>query len=132
MSNPLLSRTDQIQLLALARESIQHGLDSGAPLKVNPDDFNAALSSPGAAFITLEKQGDLRGCIGSVEAYRPLVEDVADHAWNAAFRDPRFPPLSPREFHQIEIEISVLTQPEDLSFDSEEDLKQQLVQVKTV
>jgi hypothetical protein len=86
-----------------------------------------SLTVPGAAFVTLEKQGDLRGCIGSVEAYRPLIEDVAGNAWNAAFTDPRFSPLTPAEFQLLHIEISVLTRPEDMSFDSEEDLKHQLV-----
>jgi len=62
-----------------------------------------------------------------VEAYRPLVEDVAENAWHAAFTDPRFKPLSPTEFLQLHIEISVITQPEEVSSDSELDVKHQLV-----
>ncbi len=121
------TRSEQKQLLALARASIQHGLDYGAPIKVNPDDCSATLASPGAAFVTLEKHHELRGCIGSVEAYRPLLDDVAEHAWNAAFADPRFGPLTSTEFNLIQIKISVLTQPEDMNVTSEEDLKQRLV-----
>ncbi len=129
-SSPLefsFSRSEQYILLSLARESIQHGLDYGRSMPVSMESFSPALQEPGAAFVTLEKQGQLRGCIGSVEAYRSLVEDVAEHAWNAAFRDPRFSPLSPTEFQQLHIEISVLSQPEAMTFDSEEDLKLQLV-----
>jgi len=122
-----LSRHEQMQLLSLARQSIQHGLDHGKALTADIPTFKPSLTAPGAAFVTLEKRGSLRGCIGSVEAYRPLVEDVAENAWNAAFRDPRFNPLNSAEFPQLDIEISVLTKPEDMSFDSEADLKQQLV-----
>ncbi len=121
------THSEQKQLLTLARESIQHGLDNGSALQVNPDDFNPHLTAPGATFVTLEKRGDLRGCIGSIEAYRPLVEDVAQNAWSAAFTDPRFSPLTSSELKHLDIEISVLTQPEDMSFDSEEDLKNQLI-----
>ena len=120
-------RSEQKQLLLLARESIQHGLDHGSSLSVHTAHFEPNLTTPGAAFVTLEKQGDLRGCIGSVEAYRPLVEDVAENAWNAAFADPRFNPLTSIEFKVLQIGISVLTQPEDINVTSEEDLKQQLV-----
>ncbi|MBT3253730.1 MAG: AmmeMemoRadiSam system protein A [Candidatus Marinimicrobia bacterium] len=125
-----LSRSAQLSLLSLARESIQHGLDHGSPVRVNPGIFDAEFNAPGAAFVTLEKQGDLRGCIGSVEAYRPLVEDVAENAWNAAFTDPRFSPVTSTEFHQLHIEISVLTQPEEMAVESEDDLKNQLVPFK--
>ncbi|MBT4034914.1 MAG: AmmeMemoRadiSam system protein A [Candidatus Marinimicrobia bacterium] len=125
--SPGFSRLGQLSLLSLARESIQHGLDHGRSISVDIQSFAADLQKPGAAFVTLEKQGDLRGCIGSVEAYRPLVEDVAENAWNAAFTDPRFSPLTSAEFQLLGIEISVLTRPKDMSFNSEEDLKQQLV-----
>lgn len=114
-------------MLALARKSIQHGLDHGKALIVDSHSFEPSLIASGAAFVTLEMRGSLRGCIGSVEAYRPLVEDVTENAWNAAFRDPRFNPLTSAELPHIEIEISVLTKPEQLSFDSEADLKQQVV-----
>ncbi len=122
-----LNRHDQLSLLSLARESIQHGLDHGSPLRPNLETFDTGLSEQGAAFVTLEKQGELRGCIGSVEAYRSLVEDVAENAWNAAFTDPRFNPLTRVEFPHLHVEISVLTQPEEMPVSSEEDLKNQLI-----
>jgi len=125
MTEATFTKSEQRQLLALARESIQHGLDHGKSIPVDVASFSLALQEPGAAFVTLEKQGQLRGCIGSVEAYRSLVEDVAEHGWNAAFQDHRFRPLTSTEF--LHLHISVLTQPEAMIIDSEKDLKHQLV-----
>lgn len=127
MTEATFTKAEQKLLLDLARESIQHGLDHGSVLRPWTDAHDPKLTAQGAAFVTLEKQGQLRGCIGSVEAYRPLVEDVAENAWNAAFQDPRFSPLTPTEFIDLHIEISVLTPPETLTVTSEEDLKNQLV-----
>lgn len=76
------------------------------------DEHPAWLGAPGAAFVTLRIAGDLRGCIGTLEAFRPLGEDVRINAINAAFRDPRFEPLSAREFDLVCIEVSVLSTPE--------------------
>ncbi|MCF7807381.1 MAG: AmmeMemoRadiSam system protein A [Candidatus Marinimicrobia bacterium] len=127
MSDPLYSLVEQKTLLQVARESIQHGLRHGRSLAVDPDNYAPALARPGAAFVTLEKMGNLRGCIGSILAHRPLVEDVAENAWSAAFKDPRFDPLDQPEFDQLHIEISVLTKPEEMQVESDADLKQQLV-----
>lgn len=69
---------------------------------------------PGASFVTLTEAGALRGCIGSLEAWRPLIDDVRANAVAAAFQDPRFPPLSAEELDRIAIEVSVLTPPEPL------------------
>lgn len=126
MSAPLFTLSQRRQLLALARKSIESGLNEDIPLIVQTDDYDPSLASPGAAFVTLEKNGELRGCIGSVEAYRPLVEDIAQNAWNAAFRDPRFSPVASVELPQLQIEISILTQPVQMTIHSEEELKQQL------
>lgn len=79
-----------------------------------------------ATFVTLEIGGQLRGCIGMLEAHRPLANDVAENAFSAAFRDPRFPPLSDVEFDDLEISISVLSPPEEMSFSSEKDLLDQI------
>ncbi len=124
---PLFSPAEQKQLLDLARASIQHGLDHGHALTVDADAFDTHLTEHGAAFVTLEKHRQLRGCIGSVEAYRPLVEDVAENAWNAAFRDPRFSPLNQNEFKLLQLEISILTVPEKMTFASEQDFIDQIV-----
>jgi len=114
-------------LLDLARDSIQHGLEHGGAIPVNAETFKPSLALPGAAFVTLEKRGELRGCIGSIEAHRPLVEDIAINAWNAAFRDPRFSPIRVAELDDLQIDISILTAPEAMSVSSEADLKQQLI-----
>ena len=79
-----------------------------------------------ATFVTLKKDGELRGCIGSLEARRPLVEDVVDNARAAAFRDPRFPPLEPLELFEIDIEISVLSPREVLPVRTEAEALSQL------
>ena len=77
---------------------------------------HAWLDTPGAAFVTLTQQGALRGCIGSLTAYRSLREDVAANAVNAAVRDPRFPTLTADELPDTHIEVSVLSAPEPYPF----------------
>lgn len=86
-----------------------------------------ATSEPGAAFVTLTLDGRLRGCIGSLTAYRPLLDDVRSNARAAAFRDPRFSPLTREEFARVDVEVSVLTPAEPMSFSSEEHLLAQLI-----
>lgn len=122
----MLSQTQRSLLLDTARKSIRHGLDRGKPLSVDPDSADPALSQSGACFVTLHKHGQLRGCIGSLQAWRPLLEDIAENAFSAAFRDPRFAPLEAPELDQLDIEISVLNPAEPLTFDSQHDLLQQL------
>jgi AmmeMemoRadiSam system protein A len=113
-------------LLQLAKTSIQHGLDTGRALPVKLEDYESELREQGACFVTLQINNQLRGCIGSLEAYRPLVEDVADNAFAAAFRDPRFPKLSEDEYDHLHYHISVLDKPQPMSFSSEQDLLQQI------
>lgn len=96
-------------LLTRARDSIRHGLVQGGPSAHTPADADETLRMPRASFVTLKIAGQLRGCIGSVEARGPLIEDVAHNAWAAAFRDPRFPPLQATEADALDIHISVLT-----------------------
>ncbi|MEL0587671.1 MAG: AmmeMemoRadiSam system protein A [Candidatus Thiodiazotropha sp. (ex. Lucinoma kazani)] len=117
-----LSQTDRVTLLDIAADSIRHGLKHGTPLSVVALDYPEGLRAVRACFVTLQIRGDLRGCIGHLEAQMPIVEDVAENAFSAAFRDPRFPTLSTSEFNDLEIHISVLTPAEPLQFDSEEDL----------
>lgn len=102
-------------LLDLARASLRAHL--GLPVGRTPADLVAAhpwLNEPGASFVTLNEHGDLRGCIGTLEAYRPLGRDVAEHAVDAAARDPRFPPVTPDEYPSLDIEVSVLSPPEPI------------------
>ena len=86
----------------------------------------AVLGEKMGVFVTLEIGGRLRGCIGHIVGFEPLEKGVTDNAVSAAFEDPRFDPLSRKEFAQIEIEISVLSAPKELKYDSPEDLKEKL------
>ena len=113
-------------LLDLAWQSIRHSLHHTTTLEVTPGMFEAPLCDPGASFVTLQRSGQLRGCIGSLEAFRPLVCDVAENALAAAFRDPRFAPLTPVELANLTLDISVLSPPQALTFVSEQDLLDQL------
>ncbi|WP_367025574.1 AmmeMemoRadiSam system protein A [Methylococcus sp. ANG] len=113
-------------LLDLALASIRHGLTIGKPLPVDPANLPPPLSEPRATFVTLKKGGELRGCIGCLEAVKPLAIDVADNAFSAAFRDPRFPPVTAEEMDSLDIHIALLTPPEPMSFVSERDLIGQL------
>jgi len=121
-----LNKDHQQLLRQVALGSIQHGLQTGKPLAVNLTDYPAELSEPRATFVTLEKHGQLRGCIGMLEAVRPLVKDIAENAFSAAFRDPRFPPLQADELVDLAIHLSLLTPAEPMAFDSEQDLLSQL------
>lgn len=126
MSSINLSTEDQKTCLKVARDSILNGLKNGSVLTIISSDFSADLQQPYATFVTLHKQGQLRGCIGTLEAYQPLIKDISTHAFAAAFQDPRFTPLQENEFDQLDIEISVLGKPEPMSFNSEEDLLKQI------
>ena len=121
-----LNKSNQLQLLRLARASIQNGLETGKPLRINRQDFSPELLEHRATFVTLEKNSQLRGCIGMLEAIRPLAEDIAENAFSAAFRDPRFPPLEDHELADLNIHLSILSPSESLSFLSEQDLIAQL------
>ena len=113
-------------LLEVASASVRHGLDSGQRLPVEPEEYPERLARPGACFVTLTISGGLRGCIGSLEARLPLIQDCADKAFAAAFRDFRFPPVAAQELDLLEYQVSVLSVPSPLHFVSEDDLFSQL------
>ena len=115
------STAEQSSLLQVAYASIAAGLQTGKPLSVNTAGYPAPLTENRASFVTLTQDGLLRGCIGSLEACRALVEDVARNAFAAAFRDPRFPPLQQQEFDALDIHVSVLGTPEPVACASERD-----------
>ena len=118
--------SEQKILLRVARASILHGLETGSALTVTATDYPAALQVPHATFVTLERAGALRGCVGSLDASNPLIEGVAAHAYAAAFCDSRFTPLTTAEFGGILLEISVLSPPLPLVMTSEADVLRQL------
>lgn len=105
-------------LLALARGALSEAF-GGEP---GPLAEPAWLARPGASFVTLKIDGELRGCIGSLEAYRPLVEDVCGNARAAAFHDPRFSRLGAGELPRVRIEVSVLSELEPVLWADEADL----------
>ena len=102
-------------LLTLARSAIGAALGVDVPPAAEP----AWLAEPGATFVTLTRNGKLRGCIGSIEARRPLGEDVRENAVAAAFEDPRFPALKRADFEKVRIEVSLLSPPEAMAVDDE-------------
>lgn len=109
-------------LLAIARAGISSAL--GRPRQA--DESAPWLQEPGATFVTLTKQGELRGCIGSLEAHRSLLDDVKANALAAAFRDTRFAPLREDELDQVRIEVSLLSPLSPIAFNSEQDALRQL------
>lgn len=109
-------------LLQMARAAIARELALPAR-DTAPTDW---LKAYGATFVTLTLLGQLRGCIGSLEAHRSLLDDVRHNAVAAAFRDPRFPPLSVNEFEVIKVEVSVLSKAEALHFQNEQEALAQL------
>ena len=111
-------------IISIAKQSIRDGfthtqsIDKTALLKQYPN-----FQTLGATFVTLTLEGSLRGCIGSLIAHRPLLDDVISNAKAAAFEDPRFYPLSQEEFEKVSIEVSLLSAPEPVLYDNIEDLK---------
>jgi AmmeMemoRadiSam system protein A len=113
-------------LLELARKSVASVTAGGSVPEVAEKDVPAKLLEKQACFITLTKDGALRGCIGNLSALEPLHRAVATNASNAALRDPRFPPVQSDELDKIRIEISVLSEPQPLAFHSPDDLLSKL------
>jgi len=126
MSFTELSREEKQSLLDIARQSIHYGLQHHTPIPVAIEQFSPLLQQKGASFVTLHIHQQLRGCIGTLEAYQPLLKDVADHAFAAAFNDHRFPPLTETEAPDLDIHISILTPATPIYFQSESDLINQL------
>lgn len=111
-------------VIDVCKKSILAGLD-----KENLPKFEkapAVFSELGASFVTLEKKGDLRGCIGSIIAHRPLINDLVRNAQNSAFSDSRFHPLRKEEFEELSIDVSLLSAPEKMEFTTEEELLKQI------
>ena len=113
--------------LQIAKGSIEQGLEQKTPLNLALETLPPVMAEEGACFVTLNKTGRLRGCIGSPEAYRPLATDVASNAFRSAFKDPRFAPLKTDETDALDIHLSVLSPKEPFLFESQDDLIDKLL-----
>ena len=120
-----LSNDDREQLMAIARTSVNDGLANGNPTQINYL-VSKALSKRACSFVTLHLNGKLRGCIGALTPSKSLAQDVADHAFAAAFRDPRFPPVTAAEKDRLEYHIAVIGESQPLMFKDEPDLLSKL------
>ncbi len=118
----LLSESDRSFLLSLARKSIENCVNGTALPAIDIQNLSPILREDGACFVTLTYKGYLRGCIGALEPYQSLVEDVREHAVAAASQDYRFPPVEAQEIKDIQIEISYLTRPKPLKYENPDDL----------
>jgi uncharacterized protein len=125
MSAPLTDSEKQ-KLLHLAREALEYAVTGRKLPALDQNGLTTNLTEPGASFVTLMINGELRGCIGALEAHQPLVEDVREHAAAAALEDPRFPPVDQGELSRIRLEISRLTAPQPLEYSSPDDLIKKL------
>lgn len=117
-----LSEEEKRLLLLLAREALQCWVREGELPPLDLSSMPARLRERGASFVTLTIGNELRGCIGTLEAYQPLAEDVRQRVVAAASEDPRFPPVQISELDGIRIEVSRLTEPVDLQYSSPEEL----------
>lgn len=125
MQDKLTSDEQQI-LLGMARQAMECGVRREKLPAVDEAGLSSPLRENGASFVTLTIQGELRGCIGALEARRPLVQDVCEHAIAAALEDPRFPPVREDELSRIQIEVSRLTRPTPLEYKDAADLLSKL------
>jgi AmmeMemoRadiSam system protein A len=117
---------DRRFLLGLARRTVREVTATDQLPELPAATLAPRFTAAKGCFVTLTKHRDLRGCIGYILPQGPLYQAVIENARNAALRDPRFPPVTPREVDQLEIEISVLTEPLPLFFSSPEDLLRKL------
>jgi AmmeMemoRadiSam system protein A len=117
-----LTDEDRSFLLLLARKSIENYVNGDSIPKLELGVLTPQLQEQGACFVTLTYRGYLRGCVGALEPYQSLAEDVREHAVAAAFQDYRFPPVQAKEIKDINIEISYLTCPEILKYENPAEL----------
>jgi len=121
-----LTELEKEQLLKLARQSLECAVQ-GQPLPtLQFSDLTPALQAIGASFVTLTRLGELRGCIGTLEPSKPLARDICEHAAAAALEDYRFPHVQVQELAEIQVEVSRLTTPQPLDYDTSQDLLDKL------
>jgi AmmeMemoRadiSam system protein A len=126
MTEDKLTTEEKQTLLHLARQALELGVRGQKLPPLDLGSMPPRLREQGASFVTLTVHGNLRGCIGALEPYQPLADDVREHAISAALQDYRFSRVSPEELSQIEVEVSRLTIPVLLEYNSPEDLLSKL------
>ena len=113
-------------LLGVARRTIEARLFGRRAADDTPEELPSVFKERRGTFVTLTRDGNLRGCIGHIIPQETLIEGIRVNAVNAAFRDPRFQPLTPEEWKRVKIEISILTDPQLLSYSGADDLLKKL------
>jgi uncharacterized protein len=121
-----LTLEEQKILLRLARESIERAVKGEELPSMDLTSLPSRLREEGSSFVTLTSRGKLRGCIGTLDAYQSLAEDVQEHAVGAALKDPRFPEVTEDELSGLQIEVSRLTRPIPLEYKDASDLLSKL------
>lgn len=113
-------------ILKVVDDAIKFGLEKNQILLLRLTDYPKKLRQLGASFVTIEIEKKLRGCMGTLEAYQPLIQDIAQNSYAAAFRDPRFYPLTVAEYPKITKHISILSPATPIIFTSEKDLLEKI------
>ncbi|MGD8389033.1 MAG: AmmeMemoRadiSam system protein A [Desulfobacteraceae bacterium] len=121
-----ITEEEGAKLISLARETIEARWRKQESQPGAEGPFSEKFSEKRGTFVTLTIDGGLRGCIGHIIPQETIVEGVKENAINAAFRDPRFPPLTAKEWDRVHVEVSILTDPRPLPYDGAEDLLQKL------
>lgn len=124
--NDRITKEEGTRLISLARETIEARLPGVEERPKAEGPFPEKFTEKRGTFVTLTLDGGLRGCIGHIIPQQSIVDGVKENAVNAAFRDPRFPPLTAKEWDRVCVEVSVLTDPKPLPYDGAEDLLQKL------
>ncbi len=114
MSDSPISRDEQKELLRWVRAAVESAVRGDPRMEIPETELTEQLRAPHGAFVTLKKQGELRGCIGKMDFEQPLWVNALDAAVASALEDPRFSPVEPQELGEIAVEISILNPPEDV------------------
>ncbi len=123
---PALSAEPKSFLLRLARQAAEYAVQGQRMPRPAPDSIPAELRRPGAAFVTVTRNDELRGCVGQVLSHKPLYESVIDAATGAATKDSRFSPISASELPLVHLHLSVLSDPRKLDYAGPQDLLEKL------
>ena len=113
-------------LLDIAQQSIRHGIKTGACPNVDMSGFPHPMRTHRRTFVSVHTGGKLRGCVGSLAANNPLIADVVQNAYRAAFEDKRFKPLTEEDLAETDVSVSLLSTPRPMTFRSEADLVAQI------